>query len=1220
MTEPTDPLEGLIEPTEPEDHSPLEKPGNKIGPYRLLQVLGSGGMGEVWLAERREPYVQRVALKVVKPGMDTKAVLSRFEQERQVLAQMSHPNIAKVLDAGVNEQGRPYFVMEYVPGKPITEFADEHKLSIQARLEYFLQVCNAIAHAHQKGVIHRDIKPGNILVSRGEIGEVGTGSSITTGSSAKVIDFGVAKAMAGGMTQQTVYTQIGEGIGTWGYMSPEQIEGDTQTPSDVYSLGVLLYELICGEKPYDISSMRNFSPKERADFIRGVEVVPPSKRLLKAIPQKSNRKISTSSQVKQLRELDWVCLKALFPQIKGRYRSVHSLAEDIQHFMTGGQVEAAPRSFSYQIKRYWQRNSGVVISLFLAMALIAVGAIYVVKQNQIANERSEENQRNQARLEQQEQKLEEQRVQNDRLQVEMSSQFLMSAKYASLAVSTWDMKEDAAANYDLGVQASLSLITGGATCEEVDGSRLILKAVGSDSEYAIVEKRVSQWSNDSDLVIFSITESGEFKKIGSIASDLFSNEDPRDVGFSVVPVKGGGTMFVWAPARMSSFEPHRLDYIYYDSDLAPFSGSSVESIFLEQMPLDVGRVVLSSDGDFLLAKSEADDTWHYQVFKCDKSFLDNPSAPLVIGQIEKDEQLSISSALSVGDFSFGKIGTSIFLCASSLDQVGLIFYDLLSQTYIELPLSLDTNIITSLGTQPYIREGKVIVSTDLVPLTLDVQESLSRSLSQSNADVEQDGQAKLIQASLGESSVDAVMDFTSKFDSESFFDDPKSQIDWWSPGKSFVTSGGAEDIFSACSVLIDSQSSNVKFFASPAVNRGNSPYFGGFLGDFNGRLLFCNSSSEDRIQLSYVPRWYESSYQTWQSESQSNSHQSTLKTWWSPKQGGQDEFCQVLDFGRLDGESRRSADEILPRSRSVDQFFERSGKDWLLLHDVSTSPPSRILCRWDGKSLVEYLRLQHKSVFFDSASGFLYAIKAGAPSRVEMYDYSPSDEKWIIRDSVVLALDVEEWEHISSCINPITNQLVLLVDSESTFNGSADISIMSFPIGDRQVRPQLSKPVLLECMDLLSTEVNSKSAQIKFIPGTETLVISSQINDLKCRVRGRFESALRINSQFNMLSLALISSSVSSTDPYCSFQISLGLGEFERISFESRLQEGGSTQAYMVLWDECLESLDDRPWLQDTFSTRGQTGLMKLEIPLFVQKSTPQLREPESDPLPNPKE
>ncbi len=380
MTEPTDPLEGLIEPTEPEDHSPLEKPGNKIGPYRLLQVLGSGGMGEVWLAERREPYVQRVALKVVKPGMDTKAVLSRFEQERQVLAQMSHPNIAKVLDAGVNEQGRPYFVMEYVPGKPITEFADEHKLSIQARLEYFMQVCNAIAHAHQKGVIHRDIKPGNILVSRGEIGEVGTGSSITTGSSAKVIDFGVAKAMTGGMTEQTVYTQIGEGIGTWGYMSPEQIEGDTQTPSDVYSLGVLLYELICGEKPYDICSMRNFSPKERTDFIRGVEILPPSKRLLDSIPQQKSRSISAVGQVKQLRELDWVCLKALSPDLKGRYLSVHTLAEDVQRFISGEQVEAAPMSVGFQIQRVWRRNSVAVMAFAIALFLLAVGGLLIERQ------------------------------------------------------------------------------------------------------------------------------------------------------------------------------------------------------------------------------------------------------------------------------------------------------------------------------------------------------------------------------------------------------------------------------------------------------------------------------------------------------------------------------------------------------------------------------------------------------------------------------------------------------------------------------------------------------------------------------------------------------------------------------------------------------------------------------------------------------------------------
>ena len=390
MTEPTDPLEGLIEPTEPEDHSPLEKPGNKIGPYRLLQVLGSGGMGEVWLAERREPYVQRVALKVVKPGMDTKAVLSRFEQERQVLAQMNHPNIAKVLDAGVNEQGRPYFVMEYVPGKPITEFADEQKLSIQARLEYFLQVCNAIAHAHQKGVIHRDIKPGNILVSRGEIGEVGTGSSITAGSSIKVIDFGVAKAMAGSMTDQTVYTQIGHGIGTWGYMSPEQIEGDTQPPSDVYSLGVLLYELVCGEKPYEVSNLRNLSPKERADFIRGVDVISPSRKLKEARGRYASRNITSASQIKRLRELDWVCVKALCPEMSERFLTVRAFAEDVQKFVSGEQVAAAPVSTGFRLQRFWRRNSTAVVGVVVA-ALVLYSASFFMQKT--ANEREELEQR-----------------------------------------------------------------------------------------------------------------------------------------------------------------------------------------------------------------------------------------------------------------------------------------------------------------------------------------------------------------------------------------------------------------------------------------------------------------------------------------------------------------------------------------------------------------------------------------------------------------------------------------------------------------------------------------------------------------------------------------------------------------------------------------------------------------------------------------------------------
>ena len=211
----------------------VESPGDQIGPYKLLTKLGEGGFGEVWLAERREPFVQRVALKLIKLGMDSKSVLARFEQERQALAVMNHPHVAKVLDGGITPTGRPYFAMEYVKGEPITGFSDRQRLTVTERLKLFTQVCEAVQHAHTKGIIHRDLKPGNILVASGD-GDAGT-------AMAKVIDFGVAKAMTHRLSEHTVFTETGQMIGTPEYMSPEQAEpdaNDIDTRSDVYTAWV----------------------------------------------------------------------------------------------------------------------------------------------------------------------------------------------------------------------------------------------------------------------------------------------------------------------------------------------------------------------------------------------------------------------------------------------------------------------------------------------------------------------------------------------------------------------------------------------------------------------------------------------------------------------------------------------------------------------------------------------------------------------------------------------------------------------------------------------------------------------------------------------------------------------------------------------------------------------------------------------------------------------
>ena len=226
---------------------PAEKPGDCIGRYKLLEQIGEGGCGVVYVAEQKEPVRRRVALKVIKLGMDTKQVIARFDAERQALALMDHPNIAKVLDGGATETGRPYFVMELVRGIKITDYCDEHKLSPRERLELFIQVCRAIQHAHQKGVMHRDLKPSNILVASDD------GSPVP-----KVIDFGIAKATQGRLTDQTVYTAFEQFMGTPAYMSPEQAEmslHETDTRTDIYSLGVLLYELLTGKTPFDVKEL-----------------------------------------------------------------------------------------------------------------------------------------------------------------------------------------------------------------------------------------------------------------------------------------------------------------------------------------------------------------------------------------------------------------------------------------------------------------------------------------------------------------------------------------------------------------------------------------------------------------------------------------------------------------------------------------------------------------------------------------------------------------------------------------------------------------------------------------------------------------------------------------------------------------------------------------------------------------------------------------------------
>jgi tetratricopeptide (TPR) repeat protein len=322
----------------------VEKPGDRIGRYKLLEQIGEGGCGVVYVAEQEEPVRRRVALKIIKLGMDTKQVIARFDAERQALAMMDHPNIAKIHDAGATETGRPYFVMELVRGVRITDYCDQNQLPPRERLDLFIQICRAIQHAHQKGVIHRDIKPSNILVT------VNDGVAVP-----KVIDFGIAKATQGRLTDQTVYTAFEQFIGTPAYMSPEQASMtslDIDTRSDIYSLGVLLYELLTGKTPFDAKELLSKGLDEMRRTIREVEPVKPSTRLTKELAGTELKHL-----INALRgDLDWIVMKCLDKDRGRRYETANGLARDIERHLRNEPVSARPPSALYRFQKAIRRN------------------------------------------------------------------------------------------------------------------------------------------------------------------------------------------------------------------------------------------------------------------------------------------------------------------------------------------------------------------------------------------------------------------------------------------------------------------------------------------------------------------------------------------------------------------------------------------------------------------------------------------------------------------------------------------------------------------------------------------------------------------------------------------------------------------------------------------------------------------------------------------------
>lgn len=376
-------LHGSPRPQEPIS----ETPGDTIGPYKILEVIGEGGMGNVYMAEQAKPVRRTVALKVIKVGMDSKPLIARFEAERQALALMDHPNVAKFYDAGISTTGSPYFAMELIKGRSIVDYCRQYKLNLSEKLQLFSQVCLGVQHAHQRGIIHRDIKPSNVLVARYDDQSV-----------AKVIDFGVAKAIGERLTDKTVFTRFGQLVGSLEYMSPEQAQLnqlDVDTRTDVYSLGAVLYELLTDEPPFQKEKLSSSSLEEALRVIREDDPLKPSDRVSSLVLNSDPRLDEGHDEGLRLDrtlrgELDWIIMKALEKDRTRRYESVSSLANDVQNYLRDQPVSACPPTITYRFGKFARRNKVVLLAASVAAVVLFLGAIGLVVSNRLISEQRDE--------------------------------------------------------------------------------------------------------------------------------------------------------------------------------------------------------------------------------------------------------------------------------------------------------------------------------------------------------------------------------------------------------------------------------------------------------------------------------------------------------------------------------------------------------------------------------------------------------------------------------------------------------------------------------------------------------------------------------------------------------------------------------------------------------------------------------------------------------------
>lgn len=440
------------------DREPIaERPGMRVGPYKLLQEIGEGGMGLVFMAEQDEPVRRKVALKVIKPGMDSRQVVARFEAERQALSMMDHPNIAKVLDAGTTPSGRPFFVMELVHGVPITEYCDANRLTPRQRLELFVPVCHAIQHAHQKGIIHRDVKPSNVLVTMYDDRPV-----------PKVIDFGVAKAVEQRLTEKTLFTRYGNLVGTFEYMSPEQAELNAfgvDTRSDVYSLGVLLYELLTGTTPLDRQRLRSAALAEMIRIIKEEEPPRPSIRLSTSatLPKTADARRTEPARLASLvrSELDWIVMRCLEKDRTRRYETVSGLAKDIERYLRDEPVEACPPKLAYRLRKTFRRYRApiIVAAAFLALASGAAvaGTFLAIDARRSAQVATRE--RNRAEQQREEADRQRQAAERERARAEAAERQAHEEAAAAKAVRDF-LTDDLLSLASVGRQADNTLLLG----------------------------------------------------------------------------------------------------------------------------------------------------------------------------------------------------------------------------------------------------------------------------------------------------------------------------------------------------------------------------------------------------------------------------------------------------------------------------------------------------------------------------------------------------------------------------------------------------------------------------------------------------------------------------------------------------------------------------------------------------------------------------------------